>query len=107
MGDNKVLAVINLLEPYTESQSITEYNLPVRECHRHLITRPDQFYYKKELEADLPVSSGEIKGTHRYIIPKRLKLAGAWWDRTNDQNMLASRFFLRTNGGWYDTGNRF
>ncbi len=101
MKENEVQAVIKALEPYIEAPSIVDANAPVRACHRYMINRLNQFNYKDALEANLPIGSGEIESAHRYVIQKRLKLAGAWWEKTNAQNMLALRV-LRANGGWDD-----
>ena len=101
MKEGNVLAVVQALEPYIEPRSIPETNAPVRKCHRYITNRLDQFDYKKALESDLPIGSGEIESAHRYIIQKRLKLAGAWWSEINAQDMLALRT-LRANGGWDD-----
>ena len=84
-----------------ELLSITKKDTPVKNCYRYITNRPGQFDYKSALEANLPIGSGEIESAHRYVIQKRLKLAGAWWDETNAQNMLALRT-LRANGGFQD-----
>jgi hypothetical protein len=101
MKEGNVLAVVEALEPHIEPQSTSEKNAPVRKCHRYITNRLEQFDYKRALEADLPIGSGEIESAHRYIIQKRIKLAGAWWRETNAQDMLALRT-LRANGGWDD-----
>lgn len=101
MKAGNVSEVIQALEPYVEPLSIPKKDTPVRNCHRYITNRLNQFDYKSALEANLPIGSGEIESAHRYIIQKRLKLAGAWWDEENAQNMLALRT-LRANGGWTD-----
>jgi len=55
--------------------------------------------YKRALDADLPIGSGEVESGHRYIIPDRLKLPGAWWKKQNAQSLLALRV-RRANYGW-------
>ena len=99
MKEGKISEVLNVLEPYVESLSIPKKDTPVKNCYRYIINRPGQFDYKSALAANLPIGSGEIESAHRYIIQKRLKLAGAWWDETNAQNMLSLRT-LRANGGF-------
>jgi hypothetical protein len=89
LKEGNVLAVVQALVPYIESQSTPEKNAPVRKCHRYITNRLDQFDYKSALAANLPIGSGEIESAHRYIIQKRLKLAGAWWSETNAQAKLA------------------
>jgi len=51
------------------------------------------------LENGLPIGSGEIESAHRYIIQRRLKVAGAWWKADNLKSMLSLRV-LRANGDW-------
>jgi hypothetical protein len=105
MKESNVQVVIKALEPHIEAKDILEKNAPVRACHRYIINRLDQFDYKSALEANLPIGSGEIESAHRYVIQKRLKLAGAWWKRNNAESMLALRV-LRANGGWDDYWER-
>lgn len=95
----KVAEVLSNLDPHCEPVAIPDKEAPVRVCCRYLSNRPEQFDYPSALSADLPIGSGEIESAHRYIIQKRLKLAGAWWDRANAQAMLALRT-LRANGDW-------
>jgi len=63
------------------------------------MNRPDQFHYKESEEKGLPVGSGEIESAHRYIVRKRLKIAGAWWEENNAGNMPALRV-MRADGDW-------
>jgi len=99
MLTGKVAEVLDNLAPHREPETIPDPEAPVRGCHRYLSNRRGQFDYPQALAAGLPIGSGEIESAHRYIIQKRLKLAGAWWDRANAQAMLALRT-LRANGGW-------
>jgi len=85
--------------PYTEPASVNDDKAPVRRCIRYIMNRPGQSDYKEAVENGLPVGSGEIGSAHRYIIQKRLKIAGAWWDENNAKNMLSLRV-LRANGDW-------
>ena len=101
MKEGNISSVIQALEPYIELASTLDEKAPVRQCHRYISNRLDQFDYKSAIEANLPIGSGEIESAHRYVIQKRLKLSGAWWERSNAQNMLALRV-LRENGGWDD-----
>jgi hypothetical protein len=55
--------------------------------------------YKNAIEKGFPIGSGEIESAHRYVIQKRLKLAGAWWKTENIQPMLTLRI-VRANGEW-------
>ena len=99
MKTGQVAVVIQNLTDHLEQESIPDKDAPVRLCRRYLLNRTGQFEYAKALEAGLPIGSGEIESAHRYIIQKRLKIAGAWWKRDNAQKMLALRT-LRANGGW-------
>ena len=91
--------MLNLsLHPEVEPDS-TDGENPVRKCRQYIENRPGQFDYKSALEAGLPIGSGEIESGHRYVIQKRLKIAGAWWKRENAEKMLALRT-LRENDQW-------
>jgi hypothetical protein len=86
-------------EPFLEAVRTTEADAPVRACYRYIKNRPNHFDYKGALEKDLPIGSGEIESAHRYVIQKRLKIAGSWWRKETAGNMLALRV-LRANKGW-------
>jgi len=91
--------VLRELVRHLEPQDTAEENAPIRKCHRYINNRPGQFDYKQAIEDDLPIGSGEIESGHRYIIQKRLKLPGAWWEIGNADNMLSLRT-LRANKKW-------
>jgi hypothetical protein len=55
--------------------------------------------YQKALSEGLPIGSGEIESAHRYVIQKRLKLAGAWWKTDNAKRMVDLRI-MRANNRW-------
>jgi hypothetical protein len=59
----------------------------------------DQLNYQDALNKNLPIGSGEIESAHRYVVQKRLKLAGAWWEIQNAEHMLALRI-NRANRKW-------
>lgn len=99
MKTEQVSVVLQNLEPYLEPETASDSDAPVRKCHRYLNNRPGQFEYARALAAGLPIGSGEIESAHRYIIQKRLKIAGAWWLKDNAHKMLALRT-LRANGSW-------
>jgi hypothetical protein len=105
MKTGQVAGVIHNLKDHLEQESIPDKDAPVRLCHRYLLNRPGQFEYAKALDAGLPIGSGEIESAHRYIIQKRLKIAGAWWKRDNARKMLALRT-LRANGAWQKYWNQ-
>lgn len=99
MKENKVSGVIEELQPHIEPDSVPSKDAPVRRCSYYITNRPGQFDYKGALADDLPIGSGEIESAHRYVIQKRLKIAGAWWKKNNARNMLALRT-LRANNNW-------
>jgi len=105
MKTGQVTVVIQNLKDHLEQESISDKDAPVRRCHRYLLNRTGQFEYDKALDAGLPIGSGEIESAHRYIIQKRLKIAGAWWKRDNARKMLALRT-LRANGAWQTYWNQ-
>jgi Uncharacterised protein family (UPF0236) len=91
--------VLLALQPYIESQDTADEQAPVRACYRYIKNRPHQLDYKAAIDNDLPIGSGEIESAHRYVIQKRLKIAGAWWLEETAENMLALRV-NRANNQW-------
>jgi hypothetical protein len=69
---------------------------PLEKCYRYIANRENSLDYKDAIEKELPIGSGEIESSHRYVIQKRLKIAGAWWKPITAENMLALRT-LRVN----------
>ena len=69
------------------------------ECYRYMEKRLDYMNYKTALDQDLPIGSGEIESSHRSVVQKRLKIAGAWWKKETANAMLALRI-NRFNGYW-------
>lgn len=99
MKEGEITAVLRQLKPCIESDSVPAVKAPVRRCYNYIMNRPGQSDYKNASENDLPIGSGEIESAHRYIIQKRLKIAGAWRKENNAGNMLSLRI-LRANGHW-------
>lgn len=91
--------VLLALKPYVEPGHIAEEEAPVRACYRYIKNRLHQLDYKTAIDNDLPIGSGEIESAHRYVIQKRLKIAGAWWLKKNAEDMLALRV-NRVNDEW-------
>lgn len=60
--------------------------------------------YKDAIDKGLPIGSGEVESGHRYVIQKRLKIAGAWWKPETAEYMLNLRV-LRFNNDWDDYWN--
>lgn len=97
--EGRLSEAVSRMRAYTEPSSVPDNKAPVRRCIRYITNRPDQFRYKESEEKGLPVGSGEIESAHRYIVQKRLKIAGAWRKENNAQDMLPLRV-LRANGAW-------
>lgn len=102
-------ALLNELQGKLEPEFTADEDAPVRRCYRYLGQRQDQLDYEGAITQKLPIGSGEIESAHRYLIQKRLKLPGAWWQAANAENMLALRV-NRANGEWqgyWDTTYRY
>ena len=56
-----------------EKGKAKEEETPVEKCYRYIANREDSLDYKEALEKDLPIGSGEIESSHRYVIQKRLE----------------------------------
>ena len=99
LKSSKYSHVLNALRPYLEPSTTKDVQAPVRACHRYIKNRPEQLDYKMAIEQELPIGSGEIESAHRYVLQKRLKLAGAWWDIKHAKNMINLRT-CRANNLW-------
>lgn len=73
----------------------------IEKCYRYIKNRTAFLDYKNALSKNLPIGSGEVESSHRYIIQKRLKIAGAWWREETAESMLNLRV-LRANNDWDD-----
>ena len=99
MKNNEKSKVLTELLPNIEPPETLDEDAPVRSCYRYITNRPEQFKYMEAIANELPIGSGEVESSHRYIVQKRLKLAGAWWKVSNAQHMLSLRI-MRFNGRW-------
>jgi hypothetical protein len=81
-------------------EKIAEDNGMVK-CVRYMEKRIKYMKYLEAREKDLPIGSGEIESSHRHIVQKRLKIAGAWWKVENANAMLQLRT-ARANKYWAD-----
>ena len=70
-------------------------------CVRYMEKRIKYMNYLGARDKELPIGSGEIESSHRHIVQKRLKIAGAWWELENANSMLQLRT-ARANGYWKD-----
>lgn len=98
MKDGEIKGVLRQLRPYIEPDSVPAAKAPVRRCYNYIIKRPGQSDYKNAAQNGLPIGSGEIESARRFIIQKRMKIAGAWRKENNAGNMLSLRI-LRADGG--------
>jgi hypothetical protein len=95
--ENKIPEVLRTLEAALEPAEQKE--APIRSAHNYISTRQDQMDYATARAAGLPISSAEVESSHRHVLQKRLKIAGAWWLEPNAENMLQLRT-VRANGDW-------
>jgi len=79
LKNNDYQGVLFCLKACLKSDTIEEDKGTVRKCHQYLSKRINYLDYKGALEKGLPIGSGKIESAHRYVIQKRLKLAGVWW----------------------------
>lgn len=100
MKNSDYKSVLLALKPYVESKKkVEEKDAPVRACYRYINNRPKQLDYLSAQNQGLPIGSGEVESAHRYVLQKRLKIAGAWWDINQAKSMIALRV-KRANGLW-------
>lgn len=99
LKENKHSRVLVNLLPHIEPPEVEDAHAPVRACHRYIRNRAEHLDYQGSLKKGLPIGSGEIESAHRYVVQKRLKLAGAWWKPENLPGMLALRI-CRQNDHW-------
>jgi hypothetical protein len=104
LQQNRWKEVLENLQPHLEPAGPSDSETPVRTCFRYISNRAAFLDYKSALAAGLPIGSGEIESAHRYVMQRRLKLSGAWWQVENLSKMLALRV-LRANRDWEDYWN--
>ncbi len=91
--------VIAELATRCEPTEIPDDAAPVRAAHRYLANRPDQLDYPAAIAAGLPIGSGLIEGSHRFVLQARLKKPGSWWDPAH-ADAIAKLRVLRANNQW-------
>ena len=82
----------------SELTEITEENGLIKGA-RYMEKRMKYMDYLSAKGKGLPIGSGEIESSHRHLVQKRLKIAGAWWKSENANAMLQLRT-ARANGYW-------
>jgi hypothetical protein len=95
----QLTTVLDALRARLEPPGTPEPDAPARAALRYLENRLDQLDYPSALRHGLPVGSGLIESAHRHLLQARLKLSGAWWNRTNAHNMAQLRV-NRANCKW-------
>jgi Uncharacterised protein family (UPF0236) len=78
LKQSQVQQVLLHLKPHLEAVEIADALAPVRACYRYIENRLKQLDYQAAIEKNLPIGSGEIESSHRYIAQQRLKVAGGW-----------------------------
>ncbi|MCG9892215.1 MAG: UPF0236 family protein [Thermosynechococcaceae cyanobacterium MS004] len=99
LTQNHFRAVLKVLKPFREPDSVPDTQAPASAVYRYLDNRPQHLDYKSSIAAKLPIGSGEIGRAHRYIIQARLKRSESWWTVEKAESMLALRV-LRANQDW-------
>ncbi len=70
--------VLKALTPHLENDEKSDNSTSPRAAYRYLPNRVEQLDYRVAQDQGLSLGSGKIASTHRYVIPERLKIAGAW-----------------------------
>lgn len=99
LKSNQADSVLAELVAHGEPPAVADEQAPIRRCHRYLAERRHQLDYQGALQQGLPIGSGEIESSHRYLAQERLKRPGAWWTLEHAGHMLALRL-NRANGRW-------
>ncbi len=99
LKENKFEEVLEELNQKIQLEDWEDPEHPVVACYRYMNNRKTHFDYAGALEKDLPIGSGEIESSHRYVIQKRLKIPGSWWKKDNARAMIALRV-VRVNEDW-------
>jgi len=87
-----------LKEKLEQLDDISEDN-GLAKCVRYIGKRRKYMDYAQARAKDLPIGSGEIESSHRHVVQKRLKIAGAWW-KTENANVMLQLRTARANGYW-------
>jgi hypothetical protein len=93
--------VFKEIENKVKALQVTDPDSGLIRCYRYMEKRLEHLNYQVALNKQLPIGSGEIESSHRSVVQKRLKIAGAWWKEENANAMLQLRI-NRFNGHWED-----
>ena len=84
---------------WLEKYQTNDENCPVFACRRYIENRPGQFEYHEAIKNKLPIGSGKVESSHKYLIQQRIKIPGAYWKKNNMERILKIRE-LRENALW-------
>ena len=73
---------------------------------KYLTGFKDCVHYQNFKDLGLPIGSGEVESSHKYIPQKRLKIAGATWHPKTINPMLALRI-IKANNWWNEFWNQY
>lgn len=103
LRQSEIEAVLTMLEKLKKHRdplgAKNEEKGAIEMAEHYLKEREGQFDYKKAIENELPIGSGEVESGHRHILQKRLKIPGAWWRLEIAENMAQLRA-MRANNRW-------
>lgn len=83
----------------TTQQNISQHINNIFETNELIPNATHKKFLLVRQEGDREVQRNEVESAHRYVIQKRLKIAGAWWLEENAEIMLAIRV-NRANNHW-------
>ncbi len=97
LRQSQLSEVLRALDSHLEP--VEQKEAPVRSAQNYINERQQYMDYAGALATGLPIGSGEVEGSHRHVLQRRLKIPGAWWLEPNAEVMLRLRT-LRANGDW-------
>lgn len=99
MKRGKVQAVLEELKTKLSQIGKPKKDNGLVRCVRYMEKRIQYMNYLEAKKKDFPIGSGEIESSHKHVVQKRMKIAGAWWKQDNANAMLQLRT-ARANGYW-------
>jgi hypothetical protein len=83
-----ILKSKSLIKPCEEELLIPQENAPARQSYQYINNRRQHMNYKKALDQGFLIGSGN-ESAYRYVIQKRLKIAGSCWKEHYIKKMLS------------------
>jgi hypothetical protein len=96
--DLVIAAIARAKESHADQLSAERQNL-VRRNLEYFKTNRDRMHYDRYKRMRLPIGTGAVEGSCKFVIQERFKLPGCRWSHTGLQQMLALKQ-LRLNGHW-------